>query len=495
MSYFMGIDLGTSSVKVLISDERGAVYGVGQKGYPVDTPKMGYAEQDPEIWWQCTAESIREAIARAGVLTEQIEGIGFSGQMHGLVALDRDRQLVAPAIIWMDQRSAVEKDEIREAAGELLTEELLNQPGAGMMVCSLLWLKKHQPDVYERIAYVMLPKDYIRFRLTGIIGSEYSDASATLAFSVKNRCWCKSLISRLGLKEDIWPELAESTQVIGTVCAEAAAVSGLSTTTKVVPGGGDSAMALIGNGIIEEGMISCNIGTASQLAASLTQPLYDSKMRIQTWCHPMNNAWYIQGGTLNGGSVLSWLRGKVLRSTVPFEQLDQEALSVPAGSEGLIFIPYLAGERTPFQDPHARGVFFGLGMKHEQPHLVRAAMEGVMYNLCECMKILDELGIRHERLISSGGGARGRAWKQIQADMLDMPVYTTNTREEACMGAVITAAVGTGAYASVAEACSSIVTLSDTPVLPIRENVKIYKEQQLVFVDLYHSVRQLYQRI
>lgn len=495
MGYVAGIDLGTSSVKVLIMDQEGRTLAVSHAGYDVMTPKMSYAEQDPGIWWDCTAQAIREAMDRSGIRPGQLDGIGLSGQMHGLVALDKDNRPVAPAMIWMDQRSAVETKEMKELAGELLDTELLNQPGAGMMICSLLWMKRHEPEVYDRIHRVMLPKDYIRYCLTGIIGSDFSDACATLAFSVRNRRWCVELIERVGLRTDIWPEVGESSQVAGHVCAAAAAQTGLSEHTRVVYGAGDSSAQLTGNGVTREGIMACNIGTASQIAAVVSQPLYDRQMRLQTWCHTVADRWYVQGGTLNGGSTLSWLKKKVLKDNRSYGELDAEAGTVAAGSEGLLFIPYLAGERTPFMDPYAKGVYFGLGMKHEQSHMIRATMEGVMFNLKECVMILDEMGIQSTKLISSGGAAKGVTWKQIQADILEMPVYTTRTEEEACQGAAILAAVGCGMYRDIQEACSLIVKVNDCPVEPVMEHVKRYREQQEIFKELYLKVKDLYPRL
>lgn len=275
MGYLAGIDLGTSSVKTLIMDPEGKTLAVSHADYDVTTSKIGYAEQDPQIWWNHTVRTIGEALENAGIRPEDLTGIGLSGQMHGLVALDENWQPIMPSIIWMDQRSAEETGEIKELAEELLETELLNQPGAGMMICSLLWLKKYQRQTYDRIRCVMLPKDYIRYRLTGTIGSEYSDASSTLALSVRNRYWCRELIRRAGLKEDIWPALSESWQVAGSVQESAARETGLSRKTRVIFGAGDSAAQLTGNGVIEPGVTACNIGTASQIAAVVDSPLYD----------------------------------------------------------------------------------------------------------------------------------------------------------------------------------------------------------------------------
>ena len=336
MGYLAGIDLGTSSVKVLIMDPDGRTLAVSSRGYDVMTPKMSYAEQEPQVWWDCTVMAIREAMEKSGIRPEELDGIGLSGQMHGLVAFDRNNEPVMPAIIWMDQRSAKETALIKELAGDLLETELLNQPGAGMMICSLLWLKRHRPDVYDRIAHVMLPKDYIRYRLTGTIGSDFSDACATLAFSVKGRCWCMELIRRAGLKEDIWPQVGESSQAAGHVWAEAAARTGLSGHTRVVYGAGDSSAQLTGNGVIEEGIMACNIGTASQLAAVVDRPLYDTQMRLQTWCHTVADRWYVRAGA-ECGSTLSRLKKKV-RGMAVHGELDAEAGQAIAGAEGLLFI-------------------------------------------------------------------------------------------------------------------------------------------------------------
>lgn len=431
---------------------------------------------------------------KSGIKPEELDGIGLSGQMHGLVAFDRDNEPVMPAIIWMDQRSAEETARIKELAGGLLDTELLNQPGAGMMICSLLWLKRHRPDTYDRIEHVMLPKDYIRYRLTGTIGSDYSDACATLAFSVKGRSWCMELIKRAGLKEDIWPAVGESSQVAGHVWAEAAARTGLSEHTRVYTGRRFLCPAYWERSDRRRNR-PCNIGTASQLLAVVDRPLYDTQMRLQTWCHTVADRWYVQGGALNGGSTLSWLKKKVLRDDRPYRELDAEAGQVPAGAEGLLFIPYLAGERTPFMDPYAKGVYFGMGMKHEQAHMIRATMEGVIFNLKECALVLDEMGIQRRKMIASGGAAKGVTWKQIQADILEMPVYTTKTEEEACQGAAILAAVGCGMYRDIKEACSRIVKINDCPVEPVMEHVKRYREQQELFRELYLKVKDLYPRL
>lgn len=495
MKYVMGIDLGTSSTKALLTDLAGHEAGVGHGSYPIRIPQASWAEQDPECWMKAVKQAVAGALRDAGMKGEDVLGIGFSGQMHGVVALDKEKNLLGPAVIHLDQRAAEDLPDLREAAGNLMKEQLLNQPSAGMMISTLYWMKRHRPEIYDRIRYVLSPKDYIRFRLSGELGTDVTDAGATLAFSVRERRWCTELFTRLGLYSDIWMPVHESFEPAGSVTRQAAAETGLAEGTPVVYGAGDSMAALTGNGVVEKGTMACNIGTASQLAAVEDRPVFDRSMRIQTWCHTVPGHWVVQSGALNGGSTLSWLRDSVLRDTKPFSELDREAGEIPAGAEGLLFIPYLAGERTPYNDPYARGVFFGLGMHHEQGHLIRAVMEGVLYNLKECLKIYSEMHVSCQKLIASGGAARSVTWKQIQADMLDQPVYSTEVREEACQGAAVLAAVGNGVYRDIREACGAMVRMSDQVVEPIPGNVRLYDEKLQLFHDLYAQLRDMYRRI
>ena len=491
MKYAAGIDLGTTSTKTAIMDMQGRILGIGRGSYDLHIPKPSWAEQEPEKWWSAVKLSLKEACADAGISASEIDGIGFSGQMHGLVALDQDREPVCPAIIHLDQRSGRLLPRIHELAGDLMKEELLNRPAAGMLISSLCWLKENEPGIFRRIRYVMSPKDYIRYRLCGEIGTDVSDASATLAFSVKNREWCAPLFERLQLRGDIWPSVHESSEIAGNVSRRASAETGLSTKTILVYGAGDSLAAMTGCAVIDKGILACNIGTSSQLVFVSDQPVFDPKFRIQTWCHALPERWALQSGTLNGGSTLNWLRGKVLKSGRPFSELDEEAGEIPAGADGLFFLPYLAGERTPYNDPNASGSFSGLRMHHEQAHLVRAVMEGVMFNLKECLCILDGLQVKPQFLISSGGAARGRTWRQIQADMLEMPVHTTKVEEEACQGAAILAAVGAGCYSTVQEACRNTVSMSEEVIEPVPENGKLYREKLHTFRELYLRTKDL----
>ena len=484
MGFYAGIDLGTSSTKVLIMDRVGNALGVGNASYEVRIPMISRAEQDPEEWWTAVKTALAGSAAAAGIPASETDAVSFSGQMHGVVALDRDKQPVCPAIIHLDQRSGPLLKEMREIAGSLMKEELLNQPGAGMMISTLYWMKKESPVLFDKVRFVLSPKDYIRFRLTGEIGTEVT--------SVKNRSWCKELFHRLGIPEEIFPPVHESCEAVGTVTSKAAGETGLSPDTKVICGAGDSLAAMTGIGVIGPGTMACNIGTASQLVVVADHPVFDPEFRVQTWCHTRPGCWAIQSGALNGGSTLSWLKKKILRTAAPFSVLDQEAGEVPAGSDGLLFLPYLSGERTPWNNPSAKGVYFGLGMNHTQAHLIRATMEGVLFNLRECLGIFDGIHLERKSLLASGGAARGKTWKQIQADMLDMPVRTAIVEEEACQGAAILAMVGAGVFPDIPSACSRIIRLSDELVEPIPENVRRYEAKQALFHSLYGQAEELF---
>ena len=496
MSYVVGIDLGTSSTKTMIMDTVGNPVGVGNAEYSLEVPMPGYAQQNPIEWWEGVAAASKIALKKArdehSVSPDEILGIGFSGQMHGVVLLDEHMEPVCPAIIHLDQRSGPERSAIRSIAAELMEKELLNQPSAGMMISTLYWIKVHEPGLLDRARYALSPKDYIRYRLCGEIGAEYTDAGAALGFAIGEYRWSYELIRRLGLPERLFVDVHESSHVAGVVTNEAAQFTGFAPGTKVVYGCGDSMAAQTGNGVVDTGTMACNIGTSCQLAVVVDTPAFDPKMRVQTWNHTLRGRWVVQSGALNGGSALNWLKNKALKDSRGYALLDEQAFNVKAGAEGVYFLPYLAGERTPYNDPQAKGVFFGLGLRHDQGHLIRATMEGVMFNLRACRGIFDEMGLPVKRLIASGGAARGRTWRQIQADMLDMPVHTTCVEEEACHGAAILALVGAGVYKNVEEACAATVRLSDDVTMPTPENVKMYRERQAIFDELYADLKGLF---
>lgn len=476
MDCVMGIDLGTSSVKAVLMNREGKLIAVGGREYGVAVPQAGYAVQDPREWWKKTKEAVSQVMRRAGIGPDMVKGIGFSGQMHGLVALDQEGEPLTFAIIWMDQRSVVQQKKILEIVRKKgLEGKLMNKPQAGMMICSLLWLKEKEPDIYKRTAHVLLPKDYIRYRFGGGFETDETDAGGSLAFSVKDRRWCRELLDALEISQDLFPEVKAPFEIAGAVTREAARETGLLEGTVLAAGGADSAMQLTGNGIVGEEMLCCNIGTASQILSVSRKPLYDRELRTQTLCHSVPGLWYLQCGSLNGGSTLRWLKEQILKTDKSYGRLDREAGRVPAGCCGLTFVPYLAGERAPYENPQAKGAFLGLSMGQEQAHMVRAVMEGVAMNLKLCYDIFQGIGLgSKEYLVVSGGGAKGETWRQILADVFNLPVYRTKSTEEASTGAALMAAVALGWFDSVEEGAEKAAGLKEEPTVPAERNVEVY---------------------
>jgi len=492
MSYLMGIDLGTSSVKAIITDLDGNVIGVGKDGYGVMTPHTGYAEQDAELLWEASVRAIRKSLSESAIDPSDIKGIGLSGQMHGLVPLNRQLKPIRPVIIWADQRTKQQIDNIYNIVGmQELREATLNSLSTGFFICSLMWIRDNEPFNYESIYKAVLPKDYIRFKLCGELGTDVSDASATLAFNTAKRCWAYDIIEKIGLNTDIFPKYGESYQIAGEITEECAEKTGLCRKTPVVYGGGDTIMHSVGYGIIKPGIVSANIGTAGQISSAVNTPLYDSQFRLNTFCHAGSNLWIILGGHLNGGITLKWLKENYFPH-MSLQDFDAIAEEIPPGSEGEIFLPYLAGERTPYQDPSAKGILFGLTLRHSHKHMIRAAMEGVIMGLRLSLEIFRELSIPIEKIVASGGGARSKVWLQMQADIFDSCIHTVSGEEEACTGAAIVAGVGAGIYKSIEDACSAIVKYNPAVTYPIRENAKIYNEVFEKFKLLYSNNKTLF---
>ena len=492
MRYFMGIDLGTSSVKALIVDERGGIVSGAQQGYDIRKERIEYAEQNADMLWEATKKVIAGAVADAPIGAEEIAGIGYSGQMHGLVMVDRDGKPIRDAIIWADQRSA---STIEEIHGIIPREEYqavsLNALSTGFLVASLMWVKRHEPQSFERIAKVMLPKDYIRFKMCGLYGTDASDASSAAIFDTARRDWAWDFIDRLGLSREFFPPCHEAYEIAGEVSAACAAETGLRAGTPVVYGGGDTPMQGVGNGLIGPGTLTANIGTACQLAAILDAPKHDALYRTNTFCHICDSTWMLMGAHLSGGVALKWLRDQVLMMG-SYDEMTAVAATAPAGSEGLLFLPYLSGERTPCNDPNARGVWLGLSLKHSRAHMIRSVMEGIVLGLRNSLAIFEGLGVEFDRIVASGGGARGRLFREIQADVFGREIYMNAGNEQACTGAALTAAVGVGTYKSFAEACAQMVRYSPEVVAPNMENHKLYEERFQIYKEIYGHNRDLF---
>lgn len=492
MSYYMGIDVGTSSVKSMLIRGDGKAAGTEQVGYNIIKGTLSCAEQDMEELWQAARQTIEALVRRFPKEARQIACISYSGQMHGLVMVDEEGKLIRNAIIWADQRSGDEISKIYGLVGkDHYRNTILNSLSTGFLAPSLMWVKENEPENYEKIRYVMFPKDYIRYRMCGEIGTDMSDASSGAIFDTKKRQWAWNLIEKLGLRKEIFPESHESCDIAGKVSKECAEQTGLKEGTGIAYGGGDTLMMGVGNGIIVPGGLASNIGTACQISGAFDRPVYDPQFRTNTFCHVKENLWLLMGAHLSGGVALKWLMNQML-GMKSYDDMTALAQSVPAGSEGLVFLPYLSGERTPYNDPDAKGIYFGMTLRHTKAHMIRSTMEGIVFGLRTSLEIFKTLGVEYHKIIASGGGARSPLFLQMQADILNGQIYTNENKEQACMGAAITAAVASGEYAGYGEACSCLVQMSKEVVEPDKENQKYYEEQFAIYRELYGHNKELF---
>jgi xylulokinase len=494
MGYFVGIDVGTTGTKAVLIDEQGELRAKAVAEYEMHSPAPHWAEQNPEDWWHATQTTVREVIREAGIPAREIAGLGLSGQMHGSVFLDSNGQVLRPAILWCDQRTDQECVEITERVGpERLLELTCNPALTGFTAPKIVWLRNHQPELFEKTSKVLLPKDYVRWRLTGEFATDVSDASGTLLFDVRNRSWSKPMLELLGIPGEWMPDCFESPEVTGTIHAEAAEATGLVPGTPVVAGAGDQAGGAVGTGIVRAGVISSTLGTSGVIFAFSERPEMDPKGRLHTFCHAVPGKWHLMGVTLAAGGSFRWLRDTLCLEEVkqaededvdPYEIMTRAAAAAPAGSAGLIFLPYLIGERTPYPDPYARGVWLGLTLLHQKIHLIRSVMEGVTFSLRDCLELMRDLGVPIREIRGSGGGNRSQLWRQIQADVFNAALRTTHMDEGPAFGAALLAGVGTGAWASVEEACDATIRIT-SEVKPVPEHVSAYGR-------LYQTYRQLY---
>ncbi len=500
MDYLLGIDVGTSGTKALLIDagKDGEVVASCTKIYPLYTPRPLWAEQEPEDWWQATIAAIRCVIDDSGVDPKDIKGMGLSGQMHGSVFLDADNQVLRPAILWCDQRTQAECDWIMDTVGREKTVELISNPVlTGFTAGKIIWVRNNEPKVYEQIRKVLLPKDYIRLKLTGEYATEVSDASGTALFNVTKREWAWEMLDAIGVPKDWMPKSYESPEVSGRITSEAAMLTGLAQGMPVVGGGGDQAAGAVGNGIVEPGIISSTVGTSGVVFAYSEKPTVDPKLRVHTFCHAVPGKWHVMGVMLSAGGSLRWYRdtfcgaeGTVARALGrdTYDLMSDEAAKVPVGSEGLIFLPYLTGERTPYPDPNARGVFFGVTLRSDRAHFTRSVMEGVAYGLRDSFGILEEMKVPINQVRASGGGARSELWRRIQADVTGYDHVTINIDEGPALGVALLAGVGAGIYKSVPEACSSVIKVVNTTKAKA-ENKKTYDRYYPIYQSLYQSLK------
>ena len=494
----LGIDIGTSGTKTLLIDDAGVALASATHEYPLSTPRPGWAEQDPRHWWEATQITIRAVLKKAGLSGDAVTGVGLSGQMHGSVFLDEANQVIRPALLWCDQRTAAQCEWITNTVGAERVIELTSNPVlTGFTAPKVIWLRDHEPEAYARVRKVLLPKDYVRYQLTGAFATEVSDASGTAMFHVRERRWANELLDAIGVPREWMPECFESYVPSAHISAAAAAATGLKAGTPVVGGGGDQAAGAVGNGIVERGIISSTVGTSGVVFAYSDEPAVDPKLRLHTFCHAVPGKWHQMGVILSAGGSLRWYRdvlagaeSHVARAmgVDPYQLIAEEAKNAPVGCEGLIFLPYLTGERTPYPDPNARGVFFGLTLRHDRPHLARSVMEGVAYAMRDSFEILDEMHVPVTQVRASGGGARSLLWRQIQADATAREHVTINVDEGPAFGVALLAGVGTGVWGSVAEACrATIEVVENCP--PIDENSAIYNRYYPIYRNLYGSLK------
>ena len=463
----------------------------------MSTPRPGWTEQNPEDWWQATIITIRSVIEAAHIQTSEIASIGLTGQMHGLVLLDKTGSILRPCILWNDQRTVGECDQIRALIGKSSLIKLTgNDVLPGFTAPKLLWVKKNEPVIYEKIAKILLPKDFIRYRLSGIYASEVSDASGTSLFDVQHRRWSTDLVDALGVPPGWLPTVTESIESSASVSKDAAQATGLLEGTPIIAGGGDQAAQAFGVGIIEEGLISATLGTSGVIFAASNSYRVEPDALLHSFCHVIPGMWHLMGVTLSAGGSLRWYRDtfseaeRLLAGELgvnPYEILSAGAEKVVPGSEGLLFLPYLNGERTPINDPHARGVFFGISLRHTKDHFVRSILEGVAYSLRDSRALVNHLGIHSKEIILSGGGARSALWRQIMADVLDAPISTTNSEEGAAFGSALIAGLGAQVYPTPSDAIRQAVK-TRTQILPSQDG-SIYQDYYRQYHALYRALK------
>jgi xylulokinase len=487
VSLVLGLDVSTTATKAVLLDDSGDIVASSSVEYPYDTPLPLWSEQDPQLWWDATVGAVRAALSGSGSRSEDVKAVGFSGQMHGLVALDTDGRVLRPAILWNDQRTEAECERIREAVGpERLIRITGNDALPGFTAPKLVWVKRHEPDTWSRIAHILLPKDFVRLRLTGGYAVDRADGAGTLLFDLAERDWSSEVVDALGIDPAWLPKTYEGPEVTGEITEEAAAATGLQPGTPVVAGGGDQAAAAVGVGAVEPGVVSVSLGTSGVIFATTDGPRIDPLGRLHAFCHAVPRRWHNMGVMLSAGGSLRWYRD-TLAPGLDYDALLDEAFAAPAGSDDLLFLPYLTGERTPYADPLARGAFVGLTVHHGRGHLTRAILEGVAFGLRDCMELMRSVGPADVAEIrATGGGSKSTLWRQILADVLATTVVTTSTSEGAAHGAALLAAVGCGWFATVEAACQELVEIRER-VDPTSE-VDAYSHRYERYRALYPSL-------
>jgi len=495
MTCFLGIDTSTTGSKALIVDEKGEVLAVTSSPHTLQTPKPLWSEQDPVEWWQAVSASIKLVLESADISGESIGAVGLTGQMHGLVLLDEAGKVLRPAILWNDQRTQSQCDEIHARFGkEKFIQITGNVALTGFTAPKILWIKENEPDVFAQARHVLLPKDYIRYRLTGEYAMDKADGAGTVLFDLKSRDWSDEVLAALEIPRAWMPETFEGPEATGYINEEAASLTGLKVGTPVVAGGGDQAAQAVGVGAVEPGIVGLTVGTSGVVFATTPSPLIEPEGRLHAFCHAVPGLWHFMGVMLSAAGSLQWYHDELAPDT-SFDDLLGEAETVPAGSEGLQFLPYLSGERTPHPDPLARGAFIGLTIRHTRAHLTRAVLEGVSFGLKDSFTLIQNAGLGEiTQVRASGGGTKGALWRQILASVLEAELVTVNTTEGAAYGAALLAGVGAGAWADVPSACKACVKVTGiTP--PDPSQIEVYRKAYPLYRELYPALKSSFSKL
>jgi len=489
MAHFLGIDVSTTATKALLIDPVGKVIAVHSTSYGFETPHPLWSEQDPGLWWHGAQKSIRGVLEKSGLDPAQINGVGLTGQMHGLVLLDAGGNVLRPAILWNDQRTQAQCDEIHRRIGrERFIRITGNLALTGFTAPKILWVRENEPESYARAAHVLLPKDYVRLKLTGEYAMDVADGAGTVLMDLHQRTWSQEVLSALDIPPSWLPPLFEGPEITGRLTAEAAQGTGLKPGTPVMAGGGDQAAQAVGVGAVEPGIVGLTVGTSGVVFATTPSALVEPQGRLHAFCHAVPGRWHFMGVMLSAAGSLQWYRD-TLAPRMPFEELLQEAESVPPGSEGLLFLPYLSGERTPHPDPLARGAFIGLTVRHGRGHLTRAVLEGVAFGLKDCLALVRDAGPGEiTQVRASGGGMKSPLWRQILASVLELELVTVNTTEGAAYGVALLAAVGAGQFPSVEAACAATVQVT-AGASPLAAQVATYHQAYPLYQELYPALQ------
>ncbi|MFZ0981617.1 MAG: xylulokinase [Candidatus Acidiferrales bacterium] len=497
-AHVMGIDVGTGGTRAVIIDASGRILvSVTEEHEPFASPHIGWAEQHPEDWWRAARVAIRKALHESKLRADQISCVGFSGQMHGAVMLDAAGHVVRPALIWCDVRTQKQCDDLTAQLGrERLIELTCNPALTNFTLTKLLWTREHEPENWQRVRSVMLPKDYVRFKLTGQAATDVADASGTLLLDVARRKWSSEIMKAVQIDESVLPALHESHEVCGKVSAAGAEASGLAPGTAVVAGAGDQAAGAVGMGIVTPGTVSATIGTSGVVFAATDRPVTDARGRLHTFCHAIPNRWHVMGVTQAAGLSLRWLRDTFFKDCAKdsgdiYGQMTAEAETAPPGAENLLWAPYLMGERAPYLDPNVRGALVGLTASHGRPHVIRAVLEGVAFSLRDTFTIFEEMRIPVKHIRLGGGGARSPVWRRIQSEVYGREVEIVEAEEGAAYGAAILAGVGANLWPSVEAACASAVRVADR-VRPNPDNVAILNDEYASYRRIYPAMKSIF---